>query len=152
MRIVIYKTELNDDLHNVLIKEHGYNYLADKLDNPELIVKMLNDIFKLNKQTEEYMYMIALNIKCKVLGVFEISHGTVCNSFCEPREIFIKALLCGASSIILAHNHPSQNINPSKEDIAIYNRVKEAGKIIGVKLLDNIIVGEGYYSFEEKEI
>ena len=152
MRIVIYKTELNDDLHNVLIKEHGCNYPADKLDNPELVVKMLNDIFKLNKQTEEYMYMIALNIKCKVLGVFEISHGTVCNSFCEPREIFVKALLCGASNIILAHNHPSQNISPSKEDIAVYNRIKEAGKIIGVKLLDNIIVGEGYYSFEEKEI
>lgn len=62
----------------------------------------------------------------------------------------MKALLCGASNIILAHNHPSQDINPSKEDISVYNRIKEAGKIIGVKLLDNIIVGAGYYSFEEK--
>lgn len=152
MRIVIYKTELNEDLHNVLIKEHGCNYPVDKLDNPAVIVKMLNDIFKLNKQTEEYMYMIALNIKCKVLGIFEISHRTVCYSFCEPREIFIKSLLCGASSIILAHNHPSQDINPSKEDIFVYNRIKEAGKIIGVELLDSIIVGAGYYSFKEKEM
>lgn len=150
MRIVIYKTELNEDLHNVLIKEYGCNYPVDKLDNPEVIVKMLNDILKLNKQSEEYIYMIALNIKCKILGMFEISHGTVCHSFCEPREIFMKALLCGASNIILAHNHPLQDINPSKEDISVYNRIKEAGKIIGVKLLDNIIVGAGYYSFEEK--
>ena len=52
--------------------------------------------------------MIALNIKCKILGMFEISHGTACHSFCEPREIFMKALLCGASNIILAHNHLSQ--------------------------------------------
>lgn len=56
MRIVIYKTELNEDLHNVLIKEYGCNYPVDKLDNPEVIVKMLNDILKLNKQLEEYIY------------------------------------------------------------------------------------------------
>lgn len=57
MRIVIYKTELNEDLHNVLIKEYGCNYPVDKLDNPEVIVKMLNDILKLNKQSEEYIYI-----------------------------------------------------------------------------------------------
>lgn len=152
MRIVTYRTELDENLHNVLIKEQGCNYSVDKLDNPEVIVKMLNDIFKLNKQSEEYIYMIALNTQCKILGIFEISHGTVRYSFCEPREIFIKALLCGASSIILAHNHPSQDINPSKEDISVYNRIKEAGKIIGVELLDSIIVGAGYYSFKEKEM
>lgn len=103
----------------------------------------------MNKQTEEYLYMLALNTKGKPLGVFEISHGTVDSTFCNPREIFIKALLCGASGIVIVHNHPSGNTMPSKQDIESYDRLKEAGKLIGINVLDSVIVGESYYSFAE---
>ena len=112
-------------------------------------MKMLNAVFRFNKQAEEYVYMIALNTKCKPLGVFEISHGTINQSICNPREIFIKALLCGATGIILAHNHPSGDTTPSKDDLKTYQRVKEAGKIIGVELFDNLVIGNGYFSFME---
>lgn len=150
MRITTYHTELNDDLHNILIKENSCNYPVQNLSNPELVVNMLNDIYHLNRQAEERVYMIALNTKCKPLGIFEISHGTVDHSICNTKDIFIKALLCGASGIILAHNHPSQDTTPSKEDRLIHEKVKNAGELLGITLMDNIIVGDGYYSFMEQ--
>lgn len=148
MRITTYRTELNDDKHNILIKENSCNYPINDLRNPETVVCMLNTIYRLNRQAEEHLYMIALNTKCRVLGVFEISHGTINQSICNPRDIFIKALLCGAYGIILAHNHPSGDCSPSKEDIQTHKRILDGGQIVGIQLLDNIIVGDGFYSFK----
>lgn len=152
MRITTYRAELNEHKHNVLVKENSCNYPINSLKSPQAITEMLNTVFRLNKQAEEYVYMIALNTKCNPLGVFEISHGAVSQSICNPREIYIKALLCGASGIILAHNHPSGDTTPSKNDMEAYQRIKEAGKIIGVDLFDNLIIGNGYFSFMENEI
>lgn len=152
MRITTYRTELDENKHNVLVKENSCNYPTCTFNNPQAAAEMLNDVFRLNKQAEEHLYMIALNTKGKLLGVFEISHGAVNYSVCNPREIFIRGLLCGASGIILAHNHPSGDITPSKEDIAIHKRIKEAGQLIGIELLDNIIVGDGYLSFKANGI
>lgn len=151
MRITKYRTELNENKHNVLIKEKSFNYQCDNLDNPKSIVKMLNECFHLNKMAEEHLYMIALDTKCHPLGVFEVSHGTVNSSLVSPREVFIRAILCGATYIILSHNHPSGVVTPSKEDREVYKRIKESGKLIGIELLDNIIIGDGYYSFLEHE-
>ena len=149
MKITTYRMELNSEQHNVLVKENSCNYPIESLDSPQKTADMLNDVFRLNKQAEEYVYMIALNVKGRPLGVFEISHGTVNQSICNPRDIFVKALLCGAVGIILAHNHPSGDTTPSKEDIEIYKRIKETGEIIGIELLDNIVIGNGYISFRE---
>lgn len=152
MRITTYRSELDENQHNILVKENSCNYPVDSLSNPQSVTEMLNAVFRLNKQAEEYVYMIALNTKSKPLGVFEISHGSASQSICNPREIFIKALLCGATGIILVHNHPSGDTTPSKDDKTVYQRIKEAGNLIGVSLLDNIVVGSGYYSFLENEI
>lgn len=73
-------------------------------------------------------------------------------TICNLREIFIKALLCGSSGIVITHNHLSGDTTPSKEDIESYNRLKEAGKLIGINVLDSIIVGNSYYSFLENRI
>lgn len=152
MRITTYRAELNEDQHNILVKENSCNYPVDSLNNPQAVAEMLNGVFRMNRQAEEHVYLIALNTKGKPLGIFEISHGTVNLSICNPRDIFIKALLCGAYGIILAHNHPSGDTTPSKDDMEVYKRIKEAGKIIGVELLDNIIVANGYFSFHENGI
>lgn len=154
MRITTYKTELDNNGLNVLVKENSCNCVeVENLNTPTLIVEMFNAVFRLNKQTEEYVYMIALNTKCKPLGVFEISHGTVNMSACNPREIFIRALLCGAANIIVVHNHPSGDITPSKEDFNAYKRLKDAGNIIGISVLDSIIMGDdNYFSFSENKV
>ena len=79
--------------------------------------------------------------------------GTVNKSLVHPREVFKNAYLCSASGIICIHNHPSGDINPSKEDINITLRLKECGKIMGIELLDHIIIGNNkYVSLKEKGI
>jgi len=80
-----------------------------------------------------------------------VSIGTVNASLVHPREIFKVALLCNASAVILAHNHPSGNPTPSHEDIDITNRLKKAGEILGIEVLDHIIIGDNTWtSFKEK--
>lgn len=86
-------------------------------------------------------------------SVFEISHGTVNMSVLTPREVFQKALLANAVSIILLHNHPSGDCTPSKEDINVTKRLMEAGDIIGVNVLDHLVIGRpGYFSLKENEL
>ena len=89
--------------------------------------------------------MICLNTKNKIIGVFELSHGNVNSSIFSVREMFQKALLANAVNIIVMHNHPSGDPTPSREDILVTERAKEAGKLIGIDILDHIIVGDGRY-------
>lgn len=150
MRVITYNTELRNRT-TVLVKESGINYPVDssQLDSPKKIVALMNDVFRLDKKAEEYIYMLAFDTKCKLLGVFELSHGTVNSSIVSPREIFIRALLAGASCIVLIHNHPSGDISPSPEDINVTKRVKVSGEVIGIPLIEHIIIGNGYLSFME---
>lgn len=151
MRINKYTTRLNKDKVCELVKEKGILYSEDDiLNTPEKIVKMMNHIYDIENLPEEYVYLICLNTQMKPLGIFEISHGTLNCSVLSPREIFIKALLCNAYAIILIHNHPSGEVDPSREDNSTTKRVKEAGNIVGVSLIDHIIISDGtYYSFGE---
>lgn len=123
-----------------LVKEKSINYPCDNFCDAYAVADMFNSVVRLNHKAEEYMYMVALNHRLKPLGVFEISHGTVNYSVISPREIYIRALLCGASSIILAHNHPCGDCKPSQIDITTTQIIREAGKLLNVELLDHIIV------------
>ena len=151
MRVNCYTTEMNNDKIPTLIKENGFNYSAESLTTPNEIAKFMNEVFHLDKKTEEYLYMISFNTKMKISEVFEISHGTVNMSLCSPREIYMRALLTGAAYIALVHNHPSGDPTPSKEDMQVYERMKKAGEIIGITLCDNIIIGDSnFVSFLEE--
>lgn len=149
MNIVKYRTELDENLHSILVKEEACNYGKEAIQTPEDIAEMLNSLFRLKYQAEEMVYMVALNVKMKPLGVFEISHGAACRSFCNPREIYIRALLCSAYGIVIAHNHTSMDVTPSKDDIETFQRMVQAGEILGVSCLDSLIVGDGYCSIRE---
>ena len=95
--------------------------------------------------------MLCLNSKNEPTNLSVISMGTVNSSLIHPREVFKIAILSNASKIMLAHNHPSGNINPSGEDENITRRFKECGEILGIGLVDHIIVGDRdrYFSFKE---
>ena len=151
MRITTYTTALDEEKKNILVKEKSINYEAEVLRKPERIVKMMCDVFSLHKMAEEYLYMISFNTKCRVLGVFEISHGDACTSSMGAREIFIRNLLAGATGFVLVHNHPSGDPTPSDTDIMSTNKIKAASQLMGVQLLDHIIIGEDkqYFSFGE---
>lgn len=152
MRIVKYKTKLTADKKAVLEKEVSvYCPEVDrKMNSPEKVVKLARYFLHMHEETEEYLYMICMNVKLEMTSVFEISHGNVNSSVVGVREVFQKALLANAVNIIMIHNHPSGDCTPSREDIAITKRLKDAGNLIGVEVLDHIIIGEGYCSLKEK--
>ena len=133
-----------------VVKEKNVLYETNKINNPSNIVEILR-LFELDKQSEENLIMLALDTKNKVLGYFTISIGTLNSSLVSPREIFKRAMLVNANSIILAHNHPSGDCTPSTEDIQATKRIKECGKILGIELLDHIIIGDygNYKSLRE---
>ena len=102
---------------------------------------------------QESMKLLMLNTKGKLLGETNVSKGTVNASLITPRELFLKALECEAVSIILIHNHPSGDPTPSHSDVSFTKRVKEAGELIGIDLLDHIIIGNNRYtSFAEQKL
>ena len=146
MRVVKYKTVLTEKEISVNCPE-----INRKMNTPESVVRLAKHFLRLHEQSEEYLYMICMNSKLEMTSVFEISHGNVNSSIVGTREVFQKALLANAVSIILMHNHPSGDPKPSVEDIQVTKRLIEAGNIIGVQVLDHIIVGRpGYTSLKER--
>lgn len=100
---------------------------------------------------KEHMKLVLLNIKCNLISVEEISIGSLNASIVHPREVFNPAIRKSSASIIMVHNHPSGDPTPSSEDAAITARIDEAGKLIGIELVDHIIIGDGkYLSMKEK--
>lgn len=153
MRVIKYKTILTDAKRAVLEKEFSVNCpeIDRKMNGPDKVVRLARDFLRLHEQTEEYLYMVCMNVKLELIGVFELSHGNVNSSIVSVREIFQKALLANAVSIIVMHNHPSGDPSPSREDIQVTKRMKEAGALLGVEVLDHIIIGRpGYSSLKDK--
>ena len=148
MRVIKYKTKLTENNRAVLEKECSVNYpeLDRKMNAPDKIVKLARDYLHIHEETEEYLYMFCMNTKLELIGVFELSHGNVNSSIFSVREIFQKALLANAVSIILLHNHPSGECTPSRQDIEATKRAVEAGNILGVDVLDHIIVGRPMFT------
>lgn len=152
VRMIKYKTKLTEDKRVTLEKEISVNRpdMVSVIRSPEDAVSVGKGFLRVHEESEEYLYLICMNTKNKIIGVFEVSHGNVNSSIFGVREIFQKALLANAVSIIVMHNHPSGDPSPSREDIEVTKRLVEAGKIIGVNVLDHIIVGESYTSLKEK--
>lgn len=152
VRMTKYTTKLTENKRVVLEKEFSGNYptLTYAIKSPDDAATIGKEFMRIHEEPEEYMYMICMNVKNKVIGVFEISHGTANASLVSPREVFQKALLANAVSIIVMHNHPSGDSTPSREDIEVTRRLVEAGKILGVEVLDHIIIGDRYTSLKEK--
>ena len=122
-----------------------------QVNSSEIVYKYFNSLFRNKKQ--EYFYAVYLDNKKKVIDTKLLFIGTLNYSIVHPREVFKEALLLSASSIICIHNHPSGNIEPSKEDIDLTNRLVNVGKMIGITVVDHLIIGSNrYYSFIDNGI
>lgn len=153
MRVTEYTMELNNERIPSLVKEKSMNYAALKTcKHPSEIERMMRDVYRLDKKAEEHLYMLAFTANMSLLGVFEISHGTVNSSVVTPREILIRSLAIGAVNLILVHNHPSGNVQPSKPDVDVTKRVRKACEIVGVQLCDHVIIGDTRFSFMENDM
>ena len=111
---------------------------------------MLNRMRHLDR---EHVSVLLLNSANGIISIETISIGTLNSSHMHPREVFKQAIRHSASSVILAHNHPSGACLPSHQDLEVTDRLVEVGKIVGIPVIDHIIVGEdSYYSFREHEL
>jgi len=117
---------------------------------PESVYELCRDIRAANR---EHFVGFYLNSRNQVLRREIISIGSLNASIVHPREVFAPAIAVSAASLVLAHNHPSGDPTPSEEDLAITRRLLEAGRIIGIDVLDHVIVArESYASFKERRL
>ena len=101
----------------------------------------------------EHFVVMLLDQKNQVIGLHTVSIGSLTASIVAPREVFKVAILANCANILIAHNHPSGDCQPSREDRAITQRLKEAGALLGINLLDHVIVGNGrYFSFADENL
>ena len=100
----------------------------------------------------ENFVVVLLNTKNEVLEAPTVSVGTLSAALVHPREVFKPAIRASAASVILAHNHPSGQVQPSREDREVTRRMSEAAEILGIEVLDHVILGDGYFSMKENEL
>ncbi|MBN6186517.1 DNA repair protein RadC [Aneurinibacillus sp. BA2021] len=106
---------------------------------------------ELRYHTQEHFVCLYLNTKNHIIGRETIFIGSLNSSIVHPREVYKEAIRRSSASVICLHNHPSGDASPSREDIDVTRRLQEAGRILGIELLDHIIIGDGqFYSLKEK--
>jgi DNA repair protein RadC len=99
----------------------------------------------------EQFKVMCLNRANKVLGIYDVSTGGISGTVADPRVIFVAALKANCCGIIISHNHPSGNLTPSRQDEELTQKIKQAGQLLDIKLLDHVIVcNEGFYSFAKE--
>jgi len=113
-------------------------------DVAELVRVEIQDFFK------EHFYVVSIDVRNKIIAIDNASKGTVSSSLVHPRETFHCALKRIAAQIIVAHNHPSGDKQPSEDDIKITRRLVDAGRIMGIEVIDHLIITQtSFYSFKE---
>jgi DNA repair protein RadC len=101
----------------------------------------------------EQFKIVLLDRSHRVLGIFQASSGGICGTVVDPKLIFTTALKTRSCSLILSHNHPSGNLKPSEADLTLTRKIKQAGEILEIKVLDHLIItSEGYYSFSDEGV
>jgi DNA repair protein RadC len=135
-----------------LVREGGISCDAYKFRNSATVSKLLHTY--LADADREHFVIFFVDQKNQVIGVHTVSIGSLTASLVHPREVFKAAILANAAAIVCGHNHPSGDVQPSREDRATTKRLVDAGKLLGIEVLDHIIIGrEGvYFSFADENI
>lgn len=119
------------------------------LNSPALIFEFVRK--ELCFEDREHFLVLALNSRYEIIHKHLVSIGTDVKTFAEPKEVFKLAVKLGASYVVVCHNHPSGYIRPSEDDIYLTKRLLDAGKLLGIRLIDHLIIGHNeYYSMKEE--
>lgn len=122
-----------------------------RYDCPETVAGYYME--KMRHKEMEVILLLLLDNKLRLIEEYTLSQGTVRASLLSSREIFIKALKCRACHLMLLHNHPSGDPSPSRQDIIITQKIKEAGELMDIPLIDHIVLGDGcYVSLKQKDL
>jgi len=108
---------------------------------------------RLESLDREEFLVVLLDGKNRILGFNQVSVGSLTAALVHPREVFKPAILANATALILVHNHPSGDSDPSPEDRAITERLKQVGELVGIRIIDHVVIGDGAFrSFAEEQL
>lgn len=134
----------------MLVKESGVHAEDVRISDSHKAHQFLEPLF--DGLDREHFMVVGLDAKHAVIGVNTVSIGSVTLSIVHPREVFKPVILMNASAVLLAHNHPSGDPTPSQEDRALTRRLKDAGELLGIAVLDHLVLGEDrYHSFADHQ-
>ena len=132
-----------------LVCEDKVPWPRTQVSSPEEVASFFREYFR--DQCQEEFWIVLLSTANTVLALSRLSVGGLAASIVEPRAVFRTAILANAAAIIAVHNHPSTNPEPSREDIRITRQLVEAGRLMGVQVLDHLIITDsGYTSLAER--
>jgi DNA repair protein RadC len=121
-----------------LVKERSVTYEAERLIRPEQAANAFRAL--VGHPDREIFAILILDGQNRVVSIHKVSEGSLNQSIVHPREVFKAAILANAAAIIMAHNHPTGDPTPSREDIEITRSLREGGELLGIKVLDHVIV------------
>jgi len=130
-----------------VVREDAPAWVSKRFTSASQVFEMFHD---LQMEAKEHFIALHLDGKNRISCLDRVSVGSLNQSIVHPREVFKTALLSSAAAILLLHNHPTGDPTPSREDLEITRRIKEAGELLGIRVLDHIIIGESYLSFAEQ--
>ena len=132
-----------------MVKESSFLYQTRTISSPKDGYEMIK--YQLQDSDREQFIIACLNTKNEPTNITVVSVGSLNKAIVHPREVFKTAILSNAASIMAFHNHPSGETTPSQQDIQLTSRLYEAGELLGIKLLDHLIIGDGTFtSLKEK--
>lgn len=147
------EANLNETGHWYKVPEYKVMLVRDSgtITAPKKAIKSPDDVSSvfqsyIDGMDREVFVIAMLDRKGNLLGLNTVSVGGLFSAPVHPREVFKPAIIIGAASIILCHNHPSGNSDPSKEDIDVTKRLAEAGELLGIEILDHVVIGDGGYT------
>lgn len=126
-----------------LVREASAPYAVKQICDPADAVGVFRDL--LEDEDREHMVAMFLSSKHRPNAIMTVSVGSLSSCNVHPREVFKAGILSNAAAIILAHNHPSGDPTPSREDVEVTKRLARAGEIVGIEVLDHVVIGEGNY-------
>jgi DNA repair protein RadC len=126
-----------------LVRESTHTAPTRVIASPADAYLVLRDFME--EQDRELFVVLMLDTRHKVTGLNVVSIGSLNASLVHPREAFKPAILANAAALVLAHNHPSGDPEPSADDLALTARLKQAGELLGIAVLDHVVIGEGRY-------
>ena len=140
-------------LFQAVVEQYAKEKIPKKipLNSPQAVANYLRE--KIGKEKKEHFVILCLDARNNLIKVSKVSVGSLNASIVHPREVFKEAIQVSAASIILAHNHPTDDPEPSEDDLEITKRIIEAGKIMGINVLDHIIITKNkIFSFKDKKL